>query len=625
MKHNNPIVTYEFGNLYIDGQLHKEGDTALPEITFNNLWDFILSNKAGDDADNVMSVHSRGGRRYIRTGRFVGTIQTRDGQVLEILPKIYKASGKQEEDKNICRSVFLNMLRHFSDTRSRSFQYASLQTQKNFPILEIFIANYVNAVENLVLGGLKRSYSNVAENQHFLKGRLDISRHITANIADKSRFAIRYNKYIEDIPHNRILVSTLRKLLKDSHSVVNRSRISAVLGLLTDIPASTNIESDLKVALAKNRLYSSYALLMQWSSQFLANKGFTIFSGNCINQSLLFQAERLFENFIAFLFKKYAATYRRSALDASAQNSRYYLVDKHNGNGMFRLRPDIVVETNKDSSRYECIIIDTKWKAIDSQSPNRNYLIDMKDMYQLYAYGQKYMQGETLRVGHEVVPKLVLLYPYSEKFTEKLPEFVYEDVLEKYGLKLMVVPFDLTDSKTYEKQIHNIFDSLNVAPDVQPVMLRYDDDNEHGLPIIAAEDMPEYSPRIKSDMMLVGCYKDKKHKEWIESNGLYNIRLGRRNGSIDKSGLMLAASRLLLYDKDNPLDYKVYNLDVTKQVLASPHMMQEKGYPGAKTSRSYILYFIGAEVAEHPLYDVTTLRSRFALDTKNNSPFFVEL
>ena len=617
-------MTYEFGNLYIDGQLHKEGDTALPSVAFNNLWNFILSNKADDDSDNVMSVHSRGGRRYIRTGRYVGTIQTRDGQVLEILPKIYKASGKQEEDKNICRRVFLNMLRHFSDTKSRSFQNASLQTQKNFPILEVYIANYISAIEELVLGGLKRNYDNVAENQPFLKGKLDISRHITKNIADKSRFAIRYNKYIENIPHNRILVSTLQKLLQDSHSVVNRSRISVVLGLLSDIPASTNIEADLKLALAKNRLYSSYELLMQWSSQFLTNKGFTNFSGNCVNQSLLFQAERLFENFIAFLFKKYAATYRRSTLGASAQNSRYYLVDQHNGSSMFRLRPDIVVESSKDSSRYECIIIDTKWKAIDSQSPNRKYLIDIKDMYQLYAYGQKYMQGESPRVGHEVVPKLVLLYPYSEKFTDKLPEFVYEDILEKYGLKLMVVPFDLTDPKTYEIQIHNIIDSLNVAPNVQPVMLHYDND-AHGLPLIAAEDIPEYTPRIKSDMMLVGCFKDKKHKEWIETNGLYNIRLGRRNGSIDKSGLMIAASRLLLYDKDNPSDYKVYQLDVTKQVLASPQTMQDKNYPGAKGSRSYILYFIGQEVVDHPVYNAAALRAKYAPDTKNNSPFFVEL
>lgn len=175
-----------------------------------------------------------------------------------------------------------------------------------------------------------------------------------------------------------------------------------------------------------------------------------------------------------------------------------------------------------------------------------------------------------------------------------------------------------------EKQIHNIIESLNVAPDVQPVLLRYDEE-VHGLPLVAAEDMPEYSPRIKSDMMLVGCYKDKRHKEWIEKNGLYNIRLGRRNGSIEKSSLMIAASRLLLYDKDHPSEYKVYQLVVTKQVLASPQTMQEKNYPGTKGSRSYILYFMGDEVEKHPLYDVTKLRVKFAPNTKNNLPFFVEL
>ena len=53
----SPIITYEFGTLYIEGQAHKEGDTPLRESTFNNLWDFILSNKATDDTDVIMSVY----------------------------------------------------------------------------------------------------------------------------------------------------------------------------------------------------------------------------------------------------------------------------------------------------------------------------------------------------------------------------------------------------------------------------------------------------------------------------------------------------------------------------------------------------------------------------------------
>ena len=72
MSKRNPIITFEFGTLYIEGQAHREGDTPLAENTFNNLWDFILSNKATDDSDALMSVHTRGGRRYIKTGRYVG-------------------------------------------------------------------------------------------------------------------------------------------------------------------------------------------------------------------------------------------------------------------------------------------------------------------------------------------------------------------------------------------------------------------------------------------------------------------------------------------------------------------------------------------------------------------------
>ena len=447
MKHKNTIVAYEFSTLYIEGQNHNEGDIPVGEIPFNNLWNFILSNKSSDDTDVVMSVHTRGGRKYIKTGRYVGTIQTKDGQIIEILPKIYKVSGQQEKDKDTCRKVFLNMLRHFTDAKARSFQNASLNTKKNFPILEVYISNYINDVEELVLGGLKKDYSLVEDNQPFLKGKLDISKQITKNVANKAKFCIKYNKFLEDIPQNRILVTTLRKLMEDSHSTTNKARISALLTLLGDIPSSTNIENDLRIASASNRLFSSYELLFKWSSQFLLNRGFTTFAGSCVNQSLLFQAEKLFEEFIAYLFKKYAPSY-----NVEAQEKRYFLVDRHNGKGMFRIQPDLLIETDDSNPNYECVILDTKWKALDSTKPDKNYLLDIKDMYQLYAYGQKYKLGET----KDVFPKLVLLYPYSEHFTKELPLFTYDEVDGDKGLKLMIIPFNLADPSTYEQQVKDI-------------------------------------------------------------------------------------------------------------------------------------------------------------------------
>lgn len=615
-KKGKPIVTYEFGTLYIEGQAHKDGDIALDKITFTNLWDFILSRKASDDSDIVMSVHTRGGRKYIKTGRYVGTIQTRNGQTIEILPKIYKAGGQQEKDANTCRLVFLNMLRHFTDFKARSFQNASLNTQGGFPILEVYISNYVNAVEQLIVGGLKKNYAFVEENQSFLKGKLDIKRQITKNVVNKTLFAIRFSKYIENIPQNRVVVTTLRKLLIDSHSSSNKAHISALLNIMADIPLCSNIEKDLQIANSGNRLFSSYDLVIKWSTQFLLNKGFTTFSGDIVNQSLLFQVEKIFEDFIAFLFRKHAPSY----YTVSPQNTRYFLVDKHNGRNVFQLRPDIVVEKDENNTNYECIIIDTKWKALDSSRPDRNYLIDIKDMYQLYAYGQKYRHGQMKDSGLDILPKLVLIYPYTENFTSNLPEFIYDEIKEELGLRLMVVPFNLADSSTYKVQVHDIIHSLDVKDEEQP---KYNLSNWKTDTVImmAAEDAT-----TGGFTTLVGCYKNNEHLDWILRNKLYNIRLGNRPGAIKNMGKVINASRLILYNLHNHKEYKVYELSTSQHIVANYNYMKEKDYPNPKQENKYILYNISEELIVQPYYDVDDLRDRFApSNLENGAPFYVKI
>lgn len=609
-KNNKPWVTYEFGTLYIEGQAHKEGETALSKSTFENLWDFILSSKSTDDSDMAMSVHTRGGRKYIKTSRYVGTIQTKNGDVIEILPKIYKASDQQETDEKVCRRVFLNMLRHLTDTRARSFQNASLNTESNFPILEVYISNYINAVEQLIVGGLKKNYALVEENQNFLKGKLNIKKQITTNATNKAKFAITYSKYIEDIPQNRVVVTTLRKLFDDSHNATNKAHISALLNIMADVPSCSNVENDLKIASSTNRLFSSYDMIIKWSSQFLLNKGFTTFSGDIVNQSLLFQAERLFEDFIAFLFRKYAP------YNTEAQNARYFLVDRHNGRGMFKLRPDIVVEKDANNADYECIIIDTKWKALDSSRPDKSYLIDIKDMYQLYAYGQKYRQGHIKEGGLDVYPKLVLIYPYSEKFTSNLPDFVYDEIKETLGLRLMVVPFNLSEPKTYKDQVINIIRSVNVDDDVQPI---YNNEwNTDTIVMMAAENVES-----REFTTLVGCYKNGDHLKWILDKDYYNIRLGDRKGAVKNINKIAAASRLILYNYNNPLEYRVFELSTSQHTIAGYELMKELDYPNAQPDNKYILYTIKKEIPVIPYYDIDDLKKTHApKNLEDGEPFF---
>jgi 5-methylcytosine-specific restriction enzyme subunit McrC len=91
---------------------------------------------------------------------------------------------------------------------------------------------------------------------------------------------------------------------------------------------------------------------------------------------------------------------------------------------MFRLEPDLLIEHS--GTRW---VLDTKWKRINASDRANNYGISQGDMYQLHAYGQKYLSGS----GH-----IALVYPKSATFEQPLSCFHLSN-----QLKLWVLPFDL--------------------------------------------------------------------------------------------------------------------------------------------------------------------------------------
>ena len=629
MAKKKPVVIHEFGILSNAKKptVNLGEEAQLSEHSFENLWNFILENKGGDDADEVMSVHVKGGRPYIKTGRYVGTVQTKDGQVIEILPKIYKSGDRAEEDIVLCRRVFLRMLSCFQQSQAKTFQESALSTKENFPILEAYISRYLSEVERLLMDGLKKNYFQVEEHQKFLKGRLLINKQISKNCVDKTRFAVRYSKYIEDIPQNRIIVSTLYKLSKTSQSSVNVSRSYSLLSVFSDIPPSSNVESDLLLSLRSNRLFSNYENLLQWSSQFLLNKGFTTFSGNHVNQSLLFSAEKLFESFIAHLFKRYASDYA-----VSSQHSKYFLVDKYGdtSHGKFRLRPDIVIES-KDTGNfadYETIILDTKWKNIDSSAPDKNYLIDIKDMYQLYAYGQKYHLGDSYFL--DVIPKLVLIYPYTEKFQAELKPFMYEEIKAKYGLKLVVYPFNLADEgkhgEGYKRQIGEI---MKLASNPEKIPLP---DKKKEIQVFENESeilTDKYEINSDDRYMLIGYYRTEAHLNWILQNKLYNVRLGERHGALKGVDLQITPSRLVLYTNgknEEPAGIHVFTVNQSEVLVADKQKMESLGYPAGNSGigDAYKLFSLGIEIKDHKKLDIRKLKQQSGRSEKSYKPLFVK-
>lgn len=451
------IVVREYEEIYRGNQTTRSDKVYLSSKAFDNLYYSITDESSHADIDKVLSIHSKNRTPYIKASKYVGTIQTIDGTIIEILPKIYSVplGTTNLSSASICgiresREIFLNMLRHFRDENGVSFQTASLDAKRDFPMLEAYISSFLKELEELIIRGIKKDYAQEEELLSCLKGKIVLHKQVIQELKNKTKFVVQHSKYQESIPINRILVSALAKLKQLSRNQSNLQKILILQSLLDGIKPSSNIDGDLMRASKSNRLFSDYRRLIDWCALFLTNKGVVTFSGKFINQSFLFQADKLFESYIAFLAKKYLS----KDFNVSVQDHRHYLIENHSGKRLFSLRPDIYLE-RKDNTRSdlpESVIIDTKWKRIDENN-HKGYGIDQDDLYQMFAYGKKYQSSGS-------IPCMILLYPYCDTFTSSLASFIYDINQGGSSLQVIASSFNLADEANYESMLRELLKNV---------------------------------------------------------------------------------------------------------------------------------------------------------------------
>lgn len=112
--------------------------------------------------------------------------------------------------------------------------------------------------------------------------------------------------------------------------------------------------------------------------------------------------------------------------------------------------------------------------------------------------------------------------------------------------------------------------------------------------------------------------------QWILQSGFYNVRVGNRSGAVENSQMMIAASRLLLYDLQKPAKYEIYELLPDRQTIATETLMKSLHYPGIKSGNDYLLYHVWRKMDKHPLYSVKVLRQQAGAEkTPYGAPFYV--
>ena len=316
------IITIGQKNLSTNNNSYLE----VHEEIFDSITNFIEENQTQEDFDKAFSIYKKRGKRFIKVKNYVGVIETKDKVTIEILPKTF--IGKNGEEANIeeSRNLLLTMLKTLKNSPFINLNIAHLKEQKNFPILEVFIASYLDELINLTSKELRGDYIQVEDNCKFLKGKLLLKENIKLNSFNKTNFYCQFDEFNTNIPPNKLIKSTLLKLNKITTSNKNKKKILKSIQHFDSVTNCVDIESDIAYCRTREKALVNYGNLINWSEIFLKNKSFTNFSGNSINQAILFPMEKLFESYIAHLLKKYCNGYT-----IRTQDSRFFLVKRLKG------------------------------------------------------------------------------------------------------------------------------------------------------------------------------------------------------------------------------------------------------------------------------------------------------
>ena len=354
----------------------------------------------------------------LATSKYVGVITTKRGTVVEILPKIDLGVQSGTDDNETTRHLFLCMLRCWRRL-GETLPESAIRAMRRFPMLEVFIHRFLEDLTALARGGLARCYVPVEENLPCLRGRILFREHIRENLVNQARFHVTCDELSVNRPANRLIHSTLTRLLPQVSSNENQQCMRELLAVFANVPHSVDSHDDWR-KYHVDRSMRHYAPVMRWVGLFLFNQGLATFSGPHANLSLLFPMEQVFEDFLSHSFRRYQNGY------AVIRQGPHRPLARLDDRDAFMMKPDLSLRAGNRIA----FILDAKWKRIDTRGDNPKHGIDQGDMYQLYAYAKAY--------ECDVV---ALVYPRTQTFKCPLRYRFFDD----FGL--ICLPFDVKDPK----------------------------------------------------------------------------------------------------------------------------------------------------------------------------------
>ena len=370
---------------------------------------------------------SREGKRFLRLGNYVGYLQSPNGESIEILPKTTLEAPAEVVP---LRQLLRRMLSASLGITPREANQAALQ-RSDQPLHEWIISEFLRHLADLVRKGLRFDYHlNEDEHSAFIRGQLNVTAQMRMPPGRGTRFHVRYAEFSPQRIENRLLRTALDwslKMARQGQSWRQANSLSHHLEGILPICGST---TQLMRQWSDGKYLFGYRAIKPWCQLILEQMNPDFQFGSHQGISLLFPMEKLYEGWVGCGL---AGALHHDYQLIEQTKSQYLLehvpVGEKSSQRWFLLKPDFLITGG------QTVVLDAKWKLLDSRADDsqRKYEISQPDLYQMFAYGQKYLRGKG---------NMMLIYPRHQYFATSLPVFRFDE-----DLSLWCVPFDLETGK----------------------------------------------------------------------------------------------------------------------------------------------------------------------------------
>lgn len=239
------------------------------------------------EEESCYALTSKEGILSISTSYFIGLSWIIEGKVaIRVLPKL-NVDSKEIDVIRMLHDALQNLddMKFLEDLLYIDFDKPFIQVPKQSDFLTIFlISEFLNVVNSIVRGGLKKSYYTVEDNLHStVKGKVLLKPTIRniINGGSKADNYCRYQEFGIDTEENRILKKALvlsSRILLEYKTAVDISSQEKLIAHL--FPAFKNVSNDITISKIRqfhiNPLFSNYREGLRLAQLILRRFGYNL-------------------------------------------------------------------------------------------------------------------------------------------------------------------------------------------------------------------------------------------------------------------------------------------------------------------------------------------------------------